>query len=174
MLAPAAKRVAAAVIDTGPLILFWIFAAASADYLRMGVDGILAAAALVFFAYHAGFSLWWSGETPGRRMMNIRLVCSRGADLTPLRAVLRPVVRVAWIAAFFPIALNMHGPAPLVVPICVDILLMFTHSWRQTTADFICGTLVVNSPAVQPHRAPAGPMYSSTDAEFGVRPHRHK
>jgi hypothetical protein len=43
-----------------------------------------------------------------------------------------------------------------------------------TIADIVAHTRVVNTPPPQPHRAPAGPMYSATDAEFGYQPRRRK
>jgi hypothetical protein len=52
----------------------------------------------------------------------------------------------------------------------VELGMMFTLPTRQTLADLVARTLVINVPPPQPHRAPAAPMYSATDAEFGVRP----
>ena len=43
---------------------------------------------------------------------------------------------------------------------------------RQTLADKVARTVVVNTPTWEPHRAPAIPMYSATDAEFGHPPSR--
>ena len=173
-LAPVVKRVTAAAVDAGPTLLFVIFSAAIADAFRLGPEGTLSAAVVTYVAYHAVFNCLWSGETPGRRMVHIRVVSSRGGDLSRTRAVLRPVVRVAWFAAFFPVVLRSHTFAIFLAPLFTDLFLMSVLKWRQTTADFLCGTLVVNAPAVQPHRAPAGPMYSATDAEFGVQPRRQK
>jgi len=173
-LASAKARTLSALIDLGPTLLFVIFGAALADRLQFGAAGTLTAAITIYLAYHAAFNTAWDGETPGRRMMHIRLVNSHGDGLSPARAVLRPIVRVAWIAAFFPLVRQANSFAIFCAPISIDALLMFSLQWRQTTADFVCGTLVVNAPAVQPHRAPAGPMYSATDAEFGVRPRRLK
>jgi hypothetical protein len=43
-------------------------------------------------------------------------------------------------------------------------------AWRRSVADLVAGTIVVNAPAPQAHRAPAAPMYGATDREFGPRP----
>ena len=40
----------------------------------------------------------------------------------------------------------------------------------RTIADRLAGSIVVNLPPLQPHRAPAAPMYSASDAEFGQPP----
>lgn len=45
-------------------------------------------------------------------------------------------------------------------------------SIAQSVADFLSGTLVVKLPPPQAHRAPAVPMFSAHDAEFGVPPRR--
>jgi hypothetical protein len=55
-----------------------------------------------------------------------------------------------------------------------ELGMMYTLPTRQTLSDLVSRTLVVNVPPPQPHRAPAAPMYSPTDAEFGVRPGRRK
>ena len=55
----------------------------------------------------------------------------------------------------------------------VDVVLVFTHRTPRTLTDRILRIAVVYLPPVQPHRAPAGPMYSPTDGEFG-RPSNHK
>jgi len=44
--------------------------------------------------------------------------------------------------------------------------------WRRSVADVLFGTMVINVPPPQPHRASAAPMYSPDDAEFGLRPRR--
>ncbi len=49
---------------------------------------------------------------------------------------------------------------------------MSTLPTRQSTSDLLCRTFVVSALPLQPHRAPAAPMFSATDAKFGVRPQR--
>jgi uncharacterized RDD family membrane protein YckC len=61
--------------------------------------------------------------------------------------------------------------------VCYLVVEYFCFSFlsgRRTFGDLLAKTIVVKSPPVKPHRAPAGPMYSETDAEFGNRPKRHK
>jgi hypothetical protein len=54
----------------------------------------------------------------------------------------------------------------------IDLVLISSLQFKQSLADLICRTLVVNAPPPRPHRAPAGPMHSSLDAEFGPRRRR--
>lgn len=51
-----------------------------------------------------------------------------------------------------------------------DVALLRQSPTRQTIADRLSRTLVVNMPPRQPHPAPAIPMFSATDREFGTPP----
>ena len=135
---------------------------------------------LVYAGYHA-VCLWrFSGQTLGLYLLNIRVVrASGGGELSLLRAALRGALRPVLIYLFGQAAVAAQagsGPVASIVavPVLVELGMMFSLSTRQTLSDIACGTLVVNLPPPQPHRAPAGPMYSTTDAEFGVRPHRRR
>jgi uncharacterized RDD family membrane protein YckC len=174
-LASVTKRFLAALVDGGPLMLFLIFSLSLVDYVSGSVAATVATVVAVYIAYHAAFNFLWDGETPGRRTLNIRLVNARGADhLTLAKSILRPVVRALWVGLFIWIAIATLTQWLTVMPFVIDLFLVSALPWRQSTADFICGTVVVNSPTLHPHRAPAGPMYSATDAEFGNAPRRIK
>lgn len=54
----------------------------------------------------------------------------------------------------------------------VEVDFLFSMASRRTGADLVSGTMVVNTPPPQPHRAPAAPMYSPNDAEFGYPPQK--
>jgi uncharacterized RDD family membrane protein YckC len=172
-LASAQRRLGAAVVDAAPVVLFSIFALAAIDQLKLGIATMLVVVPLIFLAYHATFNYYWSGETPGRRLFDIRLVSAGPAlDLTIAQCMARPLVRILWLLAFVPFAAAFRNPWYSVLPAVADIFLVSVLPRRQTLADFLCRTIVVRTPPPQPHRAPAAPMYSATDAEFGVAP-RH-
>jgi hypothetical protein len=76
-------------------------------------------------------------------------------------------------AVFAEVFLSASSILTLAV-IAVDIALITFLSTQQSLPDLISRTLVVNTPPVQPHRAPAGPMYSASDAEFGIPPRKMK
>jgi len=133
---------------------------------------------LVYAGYHA-LCLWlFHGQTPGLYFLNIRIVrASGGGELSIAQAVLRSSFRPLLIYLFGWAAVTAQssfGPVASVaaVPVLVELGMMFTLVTRQTLSDIVSKTLVVNLPPPQPHRAPAAPMYSPTDAEFGVRPQR--
>jgi uncharacterized RDD family membrane protein YckC len=165
------RRIAAGTIDFGVVFLLALLAAAIIQQIRLDLLAIGLGSILVFVAYHFSFLYYWSGESPGRRMLSIRVASTRDSiDLTPVQCVGRPVLRLLWLVAFLPLEYASGIPWLGFAPIFVDLVLMTALPSRQTVADLLCRTVVVNMPPPQPHRAPAAPMYSATDAEFGVRP----
>jgi uncharacterized RDD family membrane protein YckC len=117
-----------------------------------------------------------NGGSLGRRLFDIQVVSAIGNHaLAWWQIVSRPSVRVALYGLLF---LYAH-PAPVhfvdvaVIPFVVESCLLFSPS-SLTLADFISRTRVINTAPPQPHRAPAAPMYSGTDAEFGYPPRKRK
>lgn len=134
---------------------------------------------LVYAGYHA-LCLWrFGGQTLGLYLLNIQIVrASGGGELSFAQALLRGAFRPLLVYLFAQAAIaaqSTFGPAVSLaaVPLVVELGMMFTLASRQTLSDIVSRTLVVNLPPPQPHRAPAAPMYSATDAEFGVRPRRN-
>lgn len=163
------RRIAAGVIDFGAIFLVVLLTAAIIQQVRLDLLAIGLASVLIFIAYHFSFLYFWSGESPGRRMLSIRVVSTRDAiDLTGAQCAGRPVLRFLWLVAFLPVEYASGVPWLSFAPLLIDLVLMTALPSRQTVADLICRTVVVNTPPPQPHRAPAGPMYSATDAEFGM------
>jgi uncharacterized RDD family membrane protein YckC len=172
-LASAQRRLGAAIVDAALVLLLSIFALAAIDQVKLGLGTMLAVVPLIFIAYHGAFAYYWVGETPGRRLLDIRVVSGRFMiDLSMAQCVARPAVRIFWLFSFVPFAVAARNPWYSVLPALADIVLVSFLPWRQTLADFLCRTIVVRTPPPQPHWAPAAPMYSATDAEFGIPP-RH-
>ena len=48
----------------------------------------------LFSAYYIAFEIAWNGQTPGKRLMGIRVVDDSGAPATPARIVIRNLVRI--------------------------------------------------------------------------------
>jgi uncharacterized RDD family membrane protein YckC len=132
----------------------------------------------VYAAYHT-LCIWrFNGQSLGRHLADIQVVkASGGPNLSLAQAAIRGGFRpllVYLCAKAAVMAQSAFEPAAYVaaLPLLVELGMMFTLPSRQTLSDVISRTLVVNVPPPQPHRAPAAPMYSRTDAEFGVPPHR--
>jgi uncharacterized RDD family membrane protein YckC len=134
--------------------------------------------ALVYFVYQAAFLHFWRGQTPGRRLLDITVVQAAGGEIGLIQAVLRPGIRAVAVIATTDIAWRFVWPeyGTYNVPIfpLVEVGLLYTIQTRTTIADAVSRTVTINNPPPQPHRAPAAPMYSATDAELGFPPRRKK
>jgi uncharacterized RDD family membrane protein YckC len=126
----------------------------------------------------AAFLHLWSGQSPGRRTFDITVVSAEGGDLRPGQSVMRSLSRPgAVIAVALPVFYVNRvdlGVQIAAVVLLLEAGLMLSTRSRRTGADLVSGTLVVNTPPLQPHRAPAVPMYSARDAEFGYPPRQPK
>lgn len=175
--APPLRRLAGGFIDLVLALMLAGFAAMLAS--AMGIDPGGAELALTVYAmYHAAFYWWWEGQTPGMRIFDIRTVSAvGGVELSMPQVLLRAAVRPVLLYAVGSVAVSTLVPIGLMgvimlAPVSVELGMMLTLPSRQTLADVVARTFVVNIPPPQPHRAPAAPMYSATDAEFGPRPRR--
>ncbi|SRR6266540_2582383 len=156
-------------------VVAWIaqsFGYESANEMRLALA--------VYALYHAAFYWLWGGQTPGLRIFDIRTVSAIGGiELSLLQALVRAGSRplllylLGWVANSTVLPFNVVGVI-VVAPLLGELGMMLTLPSRQTLSDLLSRTIVVNVPPPQPHRAPAGPMYSATDAEFGVRPRQIK
>ena len=135
-----------------PMLLIWIFL-------------------VLYFGYHT-IVLTNQDIAFGRVVASISVVSIRGELVTPMQALIRAITRAILVALGFAGAVASHQPWVMFVPCGVEVALIMLNPWRQSIADLVAGTLVVRAPQVQPHRAPAAPMYSTTDSEFGVPPKR--
>ena len=169
------RRLVAGGVDLVVLLFFVILAVALVGEARAST--YVAVVLFTYGLYHAAFLSLLGGATPGLRAFDMRIVGTKGGDLSTLQALIRSGLRPAFLYAVGWTAVTI-GPPPgllfsvMVAPVLVEAGMMFTLPTRQTLADLVSGTLVINVPPPQPHRAPAAPMYSATDAEFGVRPRK--
>jgi uncharacterized RDD family membrane protein YckC len=131
---------------------------------------------LTYWFYESYCLIALDGSSLGRRLFDIQVVSSVGrTELAKWQAILRPGTRVV----IYGLLVIYVSPDPVhqmdlaAFPYLAEAALLFTPM-SLTIADVVTQTRVVNTPPPQPHRAPAGPMYSSTDAEFGYPPRRHK
>jgi len=169
------RRLIAGVVDLVALLFFVIVAVALLGEARPA-EGF-AVVMFTYGLYHAVFFSYLGGATPGLRALDMRIVSVTGADLSLWQTFLRSGFRPALLYAFGWTTVTM-APSPglkfslMLAPVLLEAGMMFTLPMRQTLTDLVSRTLVINVPPPQPHRAPAGPMYSAADAEFGVRPRK--
>ena len=113
--------------------------------------------ALAIFVITAGyFMLWeivWSGQTPGKRLVGVRVIRENGYPLRPVDAVIRNLVRIVdWLPLFYG----------------VGMLVMLLNGRSRRLGDFASGTIVVRERAPRlptiVAAASSGPMLAPADA----------
>jgi uncharacterized RDD family membrane protein YckC len=124
---------------------------------------LLAALALGGFLITSGyfmvFEIVWNGQTPGKRLLGLRVIRESGYPIRPVDSVIRNVVRIAdWLPFFYGIG----------------VLVMLFNKRSRRLGDFAAGTIVVREGArrtlstlarlAAASEPPVGLTLSSTDA----------
>jgi uncharacterized RDD family membrane protein YckC len=174
------KRIAAFVYDSFAIIFTFMVLAVVAE--SVGHDlSTFAVFVTCAFAYHYAFLAFREGRTLGKAAQDICVVTVDGRAPRQWQALARPAIRYApllllslstrdWVVSEALLGLAFKILAALLW--LGECSLLTGSPTRQTIADRLARTLVVNTPTWEPHKAPAIPMYSATDAEFGHPPKR--
>jgi len=117
------------------------------------IIGALGGALLIVFAfvlewfYGGLFETYWNGQTPGKRLMGIRVLSIDGQPINGLQAVMRNVLRFADMMPPYPFPFFQYiegMPPALFFPTFVVGLITSTLNRRfQRLGDVVCGTIVV-------------------------------
>jgi uncharacterized RDD family membrane protein YckC len=84
---------------------------------------------LLYWGYFAIFETWWKGQTPGKRIVGIRVIKDTGRAITPFEAAARNLVRaVDQIPGFY----------------AVGVVCAFFDKRNRRLGDFVAGTVVVH------------------------------
>ena len=162
------SRFVAVLIDTaiqvavqivGVIVLALIFAGspstASAAEMSLGEKWILAGFIFLYFClywgYFALFEAYWHGQTPGKRVMNIRVIKDSGRQITFFEALARNLVRVVdYLPSFY----------------LIGIVTMLCNKANKRLGDLAAGTIVVHE------RRDEQPLFiaAPTSAIFAPRP----
>lgn len=179
-LASSRARTIAYLLDLVACALF-LLPAAYAAYCRGAPSAGAFEYALLFLAYHSFFLAFRGGISPGKYVQNIAVVTPSGRTLGAAQALLRATsLALPWLLlgagdsevlnALLPRQAVASLPTAGVVWLVLDALLIEYSLDRRSLTDRVAGTVVVALPPLQPHRAPAVPMFSANDAEFGNPP----
>jgi uncharacterized RDD family membrane protein YckC len=140
---------------------FWRLPAYFLDLLiRLAIFGILFLCALLLFGslgtfgvgililfmgwlvlawfYGGLFEAFWNGQTPGKRVMQLRVISRDGRPVSGLQAVLRNILRVVDALPAYVIAAEFVVPTYL-----VGLISAACGSRYQRLGDLVCGTIVV-------------------------------
>jgi uncharacterized RDD family membrane protein YckC len=147
-LAGIGSRFAAGTIDVFLLgfvlfVLFVVFVIVrdlTLDEFQEGLGALSIAAYGVALAtvwvYYLGFELLWDGQTPGKRVMRLRVVSDAGGPAPASAVVVRNVLRVA-------------DMVPAVLVHLLGGIVMFLNGRSKRLGDFAAGTVVVQEREVE-------------------------
>jgi uncharacterized RDD family membrane protein YckC len=107
----------------------------STGLFGMGIGGALVILFLMEWLYGGIFETFWNGQTPGKRMMNLRVVSIDGQPINALQAVLRNVLRSV---DGMPLLVQNYFPTFL-----VGLLTTTTNHRFQRLGDLACSTMVI-------------------------------
>jgi uncharacterized RDD family membrane protein YckC len=83
----------------------------------------------IFWGYFALFEAYWKGQTPGKRVMKLRVIKDSGRQITFFEALARNLMRVVdYLPSFF----------------LVGVITMLCNKRNQRLGDLVAGTLVVH------------------------------
>jgi uncharacterized RDD family membrane protein YckC len=89
---------------------------------------VVFAAFLLMFGYFAAFEIAWNGQTPGKRVVGIRVVKDSGRPLTPAETIGRNLLRIV-----------DQLPALYALGVVVALL----NAQNKRLGDFIAGSVVI-------------------------------
>ncbi len=138
------RRLPAYLIDCGicvsalvtTLIVVSLFAAFG-GLAGLGFGAWLLMAFVLSWFYFGLFETFWNGQTPGKRLMGLRVLSTDGQPINAMQAVLRNVLRAVD-------AMPILGSAELGIPFYMVALVAMSSNRRyQRLGDLTCGTIVV-------------------------------
>ena len=151
-LAGAGSRFLAITIDTllqlaGFLVLgliglgaLWLRSTGFASLATWTAAVLIFVAFLLYYGYYAAFESMWVGQTPGKRVLGIRVISTSGQPITPFTAILRNLLRIVD---------QMPGIY------AVGVLSIFFTARNQRLGDLVAGTVVVHEQHLQRAAMPA-------------------
>jgi uncharacterized RDD family membrane protein YckC len=83
----------------------------------------------IFWGYFALFEAYWHGQTPGKRVMKLRVIKDSGRQITFFEALARNLMRVVdWLPSLY----------------LAGVITMLCNKHNQRLGDLVAGTLVVH------------------------------
>jgi uncharacterized RDD family membrane protein YckC len=83
---------------------------------------------VVTIGYYMLFEILWSGQTPGKRLVGLRVLRENGYPIRPVEAVIRNLVRIVDALPIF---------------YAIGVITMLLNSRAKRLGDFAAGTIVV-------------------------------
>ena len=134
------------------LFLFMILFVSAAQRGRLGevsdaagkwlIAGFVFFEFLLFWGYFALFEAYWNGQTPGKRLVKIRVIKDSGRQITLFEALARNLIRVVDMFPSF---------------YFVGLIAMLCNKQQKRLGDLVAGTIVVHE---RMHEQPVTANYS--------------
>lgn len=146
VLANVGNRFLAAAIDhliqIGLMLVVFIFVGALSDWKLFAAMNVWAAALTVlavfaiYWGYFVVFETLWSGQTPGKRMMRLRVVREDGRPVRFFEVFVRNILRLALDFQPFP-------------SYAIGVISIIFSARSKRVGDFVAGTVVVKERATE-------------------------
>ena len=116
-------------------------AARSGDPAKWAIAVVILIPFLLQWGYFTLFEAFWHGQTPGKRLLHLRVIQQSGRSIGLFESMGRNLIRI----------IDMVPGFYLVGALCI-----FTTRRQQRLGDMVAGTLVVHSVPAQTPMLPAG------------------
>jgi uncharacterized RDD family membrane protein YckC len=103
---------------------------------------ILAEFVLSWF-YGGLFETYWNGQTPGKRILGIRVLSANGRPVNGYQAVLRNIMRTVDLGPMISAEILGGPPVPLIPTFALGLAVMAVNRRFQRLGDVVCRTMVV-------------------------------
>lgn len=119
-----------------------------ADPSQWEVALLIVCAFLLFYGYFALFEIFWNGQTPGKRIIGLRVVKTSGRPLTAAESIGRNLMRIVDSIPWF---------------YAVGVVTALANSQNKRLGDFVAGSIVVREASLKEMR----PDWQTSPAEIG-------
>ena len=109
------------------------------------VAGVVLFYFLLYWGYYSLFEAFWNGQTPGKRLLKIRVIKDSGRQITLFEALARNLLRVIDMLPSFYL---------------VGVITMLCNREQKRLGDLVAGTIVVHE------RSDAQPLMSHSSRTF--------
>jgi uncharacterized RDD family membrane protein YckC len=120
-------------------------AALSGTGAKWFVAGVVLSYFLLYWGYYSLFEAFWNGQTPGKRLLKIRVIKDSGRQITLFEALARNLLRVIDMLPSFYL---------------IGVITMLCNREQKRLGDLVAGTIVVHE------RSDAQPLMSHNSRTF--------
>ena len=143
------RRMPAFLIDFAIRLALWLACMFALSFTRLMAGfigtGVLLLLWFVLEWFYGGlFETYWNGQTPGKRIVGIRVLSVDGQPINGLQAIMRNILRFADMMPLLPISALAGQPVPMGIPTgMIGLITPMLNRRFQRLGDIVCGTIVV-------------------------------